>query len=167
MELMPPFVWCWPLASEVDVGGMAVEDEPSHQYLITCSCRVSDGSRGAVWQNGTWQGRTDEAKVWKWTPPCGKNAPIDIRKHLLNVYGDQTVDVGRLRWWVVHFSSGNKDVNSKPCSRWSFLLSYHGMKSVCTNWQIASRDLYMELKIGYNSLETMVALLKYHKVFTW
>jgi len=34
--------------SEVDVGGMAVEVELSHQYPITCCCRVADGSRGAV-----------------------------------------------------------------------------------------------------------------------
>jgi len=33
--------------SEVDVGGMAVEVELSHQYPITCCCRVAVGSRGA------------------------------------------------------------------------------------------------------------------------
>ncbi|MEQ5146204.1 hypothetical protein ABN231_18085 [Proteus mirabilis] len=39
---------CWPTTSEVDVGGMAVEVEPSHQYSITFCCCVTDGSRGAV-----------------------------------------------------------------------------------------------------------------------
>jgi len=32
----------------VDVGGMAVEVEPSHQYPITCCCCVTDGSRGDI-----------------------------------------------------------------------------------------------------------------------
>ena len=32
-----------------------------------------------------------------------KMAPIDIHRHLQNVYGDQTVDVSTLRQWVVNF----------------------------------------------------------------
>ena len=38
-----------------------------------------------------------------------KIAPTDIHQHLLNFYGDQTVDVSIMRWWVVHFSSGNSN----------------------------------------------------------
>jgi len=34
--------------SEADGGGMAGEVEPSHQYSVTFSCSVTDGSRGAV-----------------------------------------------------------------------------------------------------------------------
>jgi len=34
--------------SEVDVGGMAVEVETSHQYSIKFCCHVTDGSSGAV-----------------------------------------------------------------------------------------------------------------------
>ena len=34
--------------SDVDVGGMAVEAEPSQQYSVTCCCGATDGSRGAV-----------------------------------------------------------------------------------------------------------------------
>ena len=34
-------------------------------------------------------------------------ALIDIHQHLFNVYGDRTVDMSRVRWCVVHFSSGN------------------------------------------------------------
>jgi len=36
-----------------------------------------------------------------------KIAPTDIQQHLLNIYGDQTVDVSTVRQWVVHFSSGD------------------------------------------------------------
>ena len=46
-----------------------------------------------------------------------KMAPTDIHRHLLNSYRDQTVDVSTVRWWVVHFSSGDSDVKDKPHSR--------------------------------------------------
>ncbi|MFV1073149.1 hypothetical protein, partial [Klebsiella pneumoniae] len=41
-------------------------------------------------------------------------APTDINSCLLNIYGDQTVDVSTVRWWVVHFSSGDSDSGSPP-----------------------------------------------------
>ena len=34
---------------------------------------------------------------------------IDIHQWFLNVCGDQTVDMNLVRWWVVHFSSGDSD----------------------------------------------------------
>ena len=52
---------------------MAIEDEPTHQCFITCCGHVTDGSRGALWQNGVWHGRAEEAKVWNWIPPCRRN----------------------------------------------------------------------------------------------
>ena len=54
MKVVPPNVFCWPhdFRGEVDVGGMAEEVERSHQYRIAFCCCVTDGSRGAVWQNG-------------------------------------------------------------------------------------------------------------------
>ena len=72
---------------EVDVGGMAVEIEPSHQYPVPCCCRVTDGSRGSVWQNGDWHESVYEAKLCHWDAPWGKNG-TDILWHLLNIYGD-------------------------------------------------------------------------------
>jgi len=44
---MPPIL-CWPLMSEADVGGMAVQFEASHKYFITFYHHVTDGSRGPV-----------------------------------------------------------------------------------------------------------------------
>ena len=73
LKVMPPILFFWPTTSEADVGGMAVEVEPSHQYSITFCCCVTDGSRGAVWQNGVWHGSAYEAKVCHWIPPCRKN----------------------------------------------------------------------------------------------
>ena len=48
LEKMPPSLLCWPMMSEVDVGGMVAETEPSHQYSVTSCCCVTDGSRGTV-----------------------------------------------------------------------------------------------------------------------
>jgi len=47
-----------------------------------------------------------------------KMVPINIHRHLLNVYREQTVDVSSVRQWVVHFNSGNGNVKNKPHSGW-------------------------------------------------
>ena len=53
--------------------------------------------------------------------PCAeKITPIDIHWCLLNIYGDQTVDVNTVKQWVVHFNSDNSDVKDKPHSRWPY-----------------------------------------------
>ena len=59
--------------SEADVGSMAVEVEPYHQYSVLFCCCVTDGSREAIWQNGIWHGGVCEPKVCHSIPPCGKN----------------------------------------------------------------------------------------------
>ena len=70
--------------SEVDVGDMTVEVEPSHQYSITFCCHVTDGSREAVSQNSDMDMSMEQR--------CGieflyveKMAPTDIHWHLLNL----------------------------------------------------------------------------------
>ncbi len=35
LKVMPLTVWCWPMTSEADVGGVAVGAEPSHRYSMT------------------------------------------------------------------------------------------------------------------------------------
>jgi len=66
---MPPLLLCQPTTSEVDDCGMAVEAEPSHQHSLACCCCVTDGSRGAVWQNAILHGSAYEAKARHWIPP--------------------------------------------------------------------------------------------------
>ena len=46
-KVMPSILLCWPMTSESDVCGMAVEVEPSHQYFATFCCCGAEGSRGA------------------------------------------------------------------------------------------------------------------------
>jgi len=43
-----------------------------------------------------------------------KMAPIDIHQYLLNVYGDQAMDVSTGRHWGVHFSSGDSNSGAPP-----------------------------------------------------
>ena len=47
-KVMHPILLRWPTTSEEDVGGMAVEFEPSHQYAVKFCCRKTDDRRGAV-----------------------------------------------------------------------------------------------------------------------
>ena len=56
----------------------------------------------------------DEAKVWNWIPPCGKNVSLWHLSTLVNVYGDQTVDVSTVRGWEVCFSRGDSNSGSCP-----------------------------------------------------
>lgn len=106
---MPPSLLHGLTMSEADGGGMAIEVEPSRWIPIMFCCCEIDGSRGAVWQKGIWHGTTDETKVYNWIPPCGKIVPTDIHECLLNVHGDQPVDVRTVRWWVLHLSSGKSN----------------------------------------------------------
>ena len=90
--------WCWWYGSR---------GWTSHQYSVTfCSC-VTDGSRGAVWQNGVRHGSAYEAKVcYIEFLHVEKMAPIGIQWLSLNVSEDQTVDVSSdvvggafHQWW--------------------------------------------------------------------
>lgn len=48
LNVMPLTLWHWPMNSEMNVGGIAVEAEPSCEYSITFSCQK--------WQNSDrWQ----------------------------------------------------------------------------------------------------------------
>lgn len=84
---------------------MAAETEPSHQYCTTfCYC-AADGSRREVWQNGIWHESMIEAEV-EMNSFKQKKWLTDIHWHLLNIDGDQIVDMRTVRWWVLCFNSG-------------------------------------------------------------
>jgi len=105
LKVIPPMLLCWPKTSEADGGGMAVEVESSHQYPIIFSCCMTDGSRGTIWQNGTWHGSVYRCEVG--FLHVEKMVPTNTLWHLLNVSRDQTVYVNTVRWWVVHFNSND------------------------------------------------------------
>ena len=94
-----------------------------------------------------------------------KIAPNDIHRCLLNIYGDQTVDVNTVRWWVAHFSSGDSDMKDKPrsgrpCIAVTQRNEEHLDQLIRANRRITTRELCTELNIGCNTLETM----EYRKV---
>ena len=78
-----------------------------------------------------WDSLTKWCLTWKcrWSKGVSlllyaeKEAPIDIHQCLLNVSGDQTVDVSTLRQWVVCFSSS--DSNSGHLYWCGFLRVWH------------------------------------------
>jgi len=57
-------------------------------------------------------------------------ASSDIHECLLNFYGDQTVDVSIVRWWVVRFSSSNSV--SSPLA---YIFTRCGMDALVHHWQ--------------------------------
>jgi hypothetical protein len=82
---------------------MAVQDKTSRQQLVSfVAVRQQQSSSLAKWR-----------LTWKCVQTCVNELlhveriePVDIRLCLLNVYGDQTVDVSKVRPWMVRFSSG-------------------------------------------------------------
>ena len=104
---MPLILLRWP-TSKVDVGGTAVGTEPSNQRSVKICCLATDGSRWRrTWKYAWSKAVSLNSSTWK------KMTHTDIHR-LLNIYGDQTVDVSTVRQWVVHFSSGNSDSGSLP-----------------------------------------------------
>jgi len=133
---MSSVLLCWLTTSEVDIGSMAIEVEPSHQYSITFCCTVTDGSRGAVWQNGiSWKcawGKGMELNSLMWE----KMAHIDIHWCFLNISEDPTVDVSTVRLWVVCFSSddSNKKGKARSGQPWRLLRLQHA-----GSWALAKK----------------------------
>jgi len=66
-----PILLCGPMTTQVDVGGMAAEVEPSHQYPITFLLLCTDGSRGALtewhltWERIGSEGAEFSSSTWK------------------------------------------------------------------------------------------------------
>jgi hypothetical protein len=90
-----------------------------------------------------------------------KIAASDIHWCLLNICGDQTVDVSSVKQWVACFRSGDSDMKDKPCSGrpctavtpWN---EERLNQLIHTNRWITTRELRTELNIGFNVLEIMV-----------
>ena len=105
-----------------------------------------------------------------------KMAPTDIHWCLLKIQGKQRVDVSTVRWWVVHFSTGDRDVKDSPCYGWPCTAftprnEKHFDQLIHTNWQIMIGGRCAELNISFSTSEKMVATLEYCKVcamwITW
>ena len=98
-----------------------------------------------------------------------KFALNEIPRHLLNVYGDQTMDVSTVRRWVARFVSGDSDVKNKPssgrpCTAFTRRTEECLDQLIRANRRITTRELCTELNIRFSALETMVATLEYREV---
>ena len=87
-----------------------------------------------------------------------KITPNDIHRRLLNVYGDQTVDVSTVRRWVERFSSGESDVKDKPpsgrpCTAVTPRNEERLDQLIRANRQITTRELCTELNIQSQARE--------------
>ena len=98
--------------------------------------------------------------------PCAeKITPIDIHWCLLNIYGDQTVDVNTVKQGVVHFSSGDSDMKDKAWSGRPYIAvtpqnEEHLHQLLSAHRQIMTRELHRELNINFSALKIMVAMLE-------
>ena len=111
-------------------GGMAVEDEPSHQHPTTVCCCVTDGSREAVWQNGVWHGTANEAKVCHWIPSC--------RKHFIHWHSSTLAE----RFWRANSGCERNEVMGGAVQHWWQWVTSAGagcyecsMKALVHSWQ--------------------------------
>ena len=93
---------------------------------------MTDGSRGVVDKMASdmevhiqSNGVSLKSAMWK------KMVPTDIHQCLLNVCGEQTVDVSTVRCWVVCFSSDNCDSGS-ACASVDFYK--HGLRALAHCW---------------------------------
>ena len=84
-----------------------------------------------------------------------KIAPNDIHRRLLNVYGDQTVDVSTVRRWVARFSDvKDKPCSGRPCTAVTPRNEERLDQLIRANRRITSRELCMELNTGFISCAT-------------
>ena len=137
---MPPTLLNCPATSEVDVDGMAVEVEPSHQYPVTFCCCVIDGSRGAVCQKDVWHGSANEAKECHWVPPCGKKGTYWHSSTLAEHLWRPNSGCQHSKAVMLHFSSGNGE-NGSP------LIEQIFMREACSLLFITGKNVYLMVVI--------------------
>ena len=78
------------------------------------------------------------------------------------------MDVSTVRQWEVYFSSGDINMKDKPHSRWPCIdftpqNEEYLNQLISANQWMTTRELCMELNIGFSALEMMVTVLEYQK----
>jgi len=161
--------------SFADVGGTAVEVEPSHQYSTRFCCHATNGSRRTVWQIGVWHGSAHWAEVCHWSP-----SPRREKRHPLTFTDSFWVFMETKQWLWAHWS-GMWCASAVETTSWktshvrddSAQLSQNEEclnQRTCVKWQIATRELCTELNIGFIVLRKMVVAWEYYRVcadFPW
>jgi len=166
-KVISPILLYWPVTSELDDGDVAFSPI-FHYILLQCDrWQQRDSLTKTVSDMEVWMKQrcvTEFLHVEKITP-------TNIHWHLLNVDGDQTVDVSTVRQWVMRFSSGDSHMKDKPCSGcpqtavtpWN---EEPLNQLVNANQWIITREWCTELNIGFNALGTVVAMFKHCNICT-
>ena len=95
LKVMPPILLYLPVTSEADVGGIALQVELSRQCSITFCCCVTDDRR--AWQPDKMASHMEMQRGVTEFFHAEKVVPTDIYRCLLDVYGDQAVDMVTVR----------------------------------------------------------------------
>jgi hypothetical protein len=74
------------------------------------------------------------------------------------------MDVSTVRRYVVRFSSDDSDVRDRPRTAVRPLYEESLDQVIRSDRLIMTRELCMELNVGFSALEIMLATLEYHKV---
>lgn len=64
----------------------------------------------------------------------GGSSPREIQRHLINLYGEDSVDVNSVGRWVRRFKSGEKNIGNKP---------RRGRSALATTTEIKDKDNYL------------------------
>ena len=128
--------------AEDDVGGMAVDAEPSRQYSIAFCWHVADGSRGAIWRNAS---DAYDPKVCHWILPYRKNDTHWHSSTFAEYLWRPNSRCERSEWCIsaVMTVMKHRPYSEEPHTAvkpWNDLLIY-------MNLQITSRELCTELNM--------------------
>ena len=112
--------------SETEFSGIAVETVP--RIFLTCNIGESLTKLHLTW---------NQKYVTYWHLSSTNKCQCMYSLIIIDVYGDQIEDVSTVRWWVMHFSSDNSDVNGKPTQ-----LSTYKIKSTLISWSVEKDGFY-------------------------
>ena len=150
-----------------------------YQWMLVGA--IFSTQRAFVWQqrtNLTTDVALHVAAVWRRAAEGQSDrmlSYIEIRmkkRHgieFLHVEKNAPMDVSTVRQWVIWFSSSHSNVKNKqhcgcPYTTVTSLSEEHLIQLIGTSRRITTGELCVELKTGFNRLETMVVTLEYHKV---
>ena len=106
--------------------------------------------------------------------------PIEIHKRLVNVHGNETVDVSTVRRWVLRFQSGDTDVidklrSGRPSTATNEESKARLDKFIKSNRRMIVNEMSTELGVSMSAVEKLILSLGYttgvpegcHKCSLW
>ena len=93
-----------------------------------------------------------------------------IHQYLLNIYGEQKVDVSTVKWWVMCFTGGDSDARGNQHSQQLCTIVHpqnekHLDQLIWANHHIMIKVLYTKLNISFNALKMIQVTLGNHNIY--